>query len=93
VSRPRLFARLLAHAMAQPRLGVRLAAAAWRFRGRRWYARPPFLPLPPPEYLRWRMETAFGGRDADVPTGPLLRYLRWSEAQARAARAQSEPGG
>lgn len=77
--------RLLLEALARPGLWPGLAGLAWRFRRRRWYARPPFLPLPPPEYLRWRLETAFGG-DARAPAGLLRRYVRWSREQARAAR-------
>ncbi len=91
VSRARTITRILVQSALRPRLAARLAAAAWRFRRRRWYARPPFLPLPPPEYLRWRVETAFGGEDADVPAELLLRYLRWSEEQVRAARPTPAP--
>lgn len=86
VSRPRLIARLLVAAALRPGLALRLAGAAWRFRRRRWYARPPFLPLPPREYLDWRLETAYGADPAELPAEPLRRYLDWSAAQARAAR-------
>jgi hypothetical protein len=27
---------------------------------RDWYSRPPFLPLPPRDYLDWRLKTAYG---------------------------------
>ena len=27
---------------------------------RDWYRRTPFLPLPPRDYLRWRLNTAYG---------------------------------
>ena len=52
----------------------RLAAPGW---WRRW----PFLPLPPPDYLRFRLQTAYGGPG----TGPmhpddLIRYLHWCRA-------------
>ena len=86
MSRPRLIARLLVAAALRPGLAVRLAGAAWRFRRRRWYARPPFLPLPPREYLDWRIETAYGVDPAELPAEPLRRYLEWSAAQARAGR-------
>lgn len=44
----------------------------------RWWRRPPFLPLPAPEYLRFRMETAYGGAGDQVPTPEdLVTYLRW----------------
>jgi hypothetical protein len=43
-----------------------------------WWRRPPFLPLPAPDYLRFRIETAYGG-SGDQPPRPedLLTYLRW----------------
>ena len=43
-----------------------------------WWRRPPFLPLPAPDYLRFRMETAYGGA-GDQPPVPddLLTYLKW----------------
>jgi hypothetical protein len=46
-----------------------------------WWRRPPFLPLPAPGYLRFRLETAYGGT-GDGPAEPadLLAYLRWCRA-------------
>lgn len=52
----------------------RLAAPGW------WRHRP-FLPLPDPAYLRFRLETMYGG---DAPRRPepadLVAFLRWSKA-------------
>jgi hypothetical protein len=43
-----------------------------------WWRRPPFLPLPAPEYLRFRMETAYGGAGDQAPAPEdLVTYLRW----------------
>ncbi len=43
-----------------------------------WWHRPPFLPLPAPDYLRFRMETAYGGSGAGPPRpDDLVTYLRW----------------
>ena len=43
-----------------------------------WWRRPPFLPLPAPDYLRFRMETAYGGAGDQVPPArDLVTYLRW----------------
>jgi hypothetical protein len=55
-----------------------LLSAAWAFRRRGWYKRPPFLPLPSTSYLRWRMETAYGDPDAVPSTEELRRFLRWA---------------
>ena len=55
--------------------GLRQAGA---LAGPGWWHRPPFLPLPAPDYLRFRMETAYGGA-GDQPLVPqdLVTYLRW----------------
>jgi hypothetical protein len=43
-----------------------------------WWRRAPFLPLPAPEYLRFRMETAYGGAGEQSPDPEdLITYLRW----------------
>jgi hypothetical protein len=55
-----------------------LLRTGWRFRARGWHARFPFLPLPAPDYLRWRMLTAYGSYDAVPPLDELLRYVRWA---------------
>ena len=71
---PRFAALLLRH----PGLLGPLLLAAWRFRARGWWRKPPFLPLPPLTYLEWRLETAFGA-DGGVPAAvQLRRYLRWT---------------
>jgi hypothetical protein len=51
-----------------------------------WWRRRPFLPLPAPDYLRFRMQTAYGG-EGDRPPDPddLVTYLRWCRAEARRA--------
>jgi hypothetical protein len=43
-----------------------------------WWRRRPFLPLPAPAYLRFRMQTAYGG-DGDRAPDPddVVTYLRW----------------
>jgi hypothetical protein len=46
-----------------------------------WWRRPPFVPLPAPDYLRFRMETAYGGAGDQAPTPEdLVTYLRWCRA-------------
>lgn len=46
-----------------------------------WWRRAPFVPLPDPAYLRFRMVTAYGGDGArTAEPGDLLTYLRWCRA-------------
>ncbi len=60
-----------------------LILLAWVTRARDWYRRPPFLPLPPDSYLRWRMETAYGDGDAEPTVSEVARYLSWARRMRR----------
>lgn len=41
-----------------------------------WWRRRPFLPVPDPDYLRFRLETQYGSDQAPEP-GDVVTYLRW----------------
>jgi hypothetical protein len=73
----RLVLRLSARALLRPRLAIDLLRLAWSFRARRWYLHAPFLPLPPREYIRWRMFTAYGNEDAVPPVEDVVRFATW----------------
>src|SRR5262245_48711507 len=71
-------ARMLSRALTRPRLLLLLLAVGWRFRRRAWYRRWPFLPLPPEDYIAWRLHTAFGD-EASMPNADQAEvYLRWA---------------
>ena len=48
---------------------------------RRWWTRPPFLPLPDRQYLQWRIGTAYGTTEADLTGEDLVGYLRWRRSR------------
>jgi hypothetical protein len=48
----------------------------------RWWRRPPFLPLPDPAYVRYRIETAYGPRGRPEATD-VITYLDWCRAGVR----------
>lgn len=51
-----------------------------------WWRRRPFLPLPDPAYLAFRLETMYGGH-APRPVGrDVIGYLRWCRSYRRLAR-------
>ena len=50
-----------------------------------WWHRPPFLPLPDRRWLRFRLETAYGGDGRFGPDSPfdvedLITWLEWRKA-------------
>ena len=74
---------ILILALRRPWLIPQLLGLAWAMRRRGWYRRPPFLPLPDPGYLRWRMDTAYGDPEASPPVDEFVRYLKWSSRMRR----------
>ena len=73
-----LYRAMAGLALRRPTLLPHLMGAAWAFRARGWWKRPPFLPLPPAAYMRWRMETAYGDPGAVPSDEELERFLRWA---------------
>ena len=78
MSWPRLALALTIRSLTRPGLARDLLRVAWRFRARGWHTRFPFLPLPDPTYVRWRMYTAYGDYDAIPPVADVERYARWA---------------
>jgi hypothetical protein len=50
-----------------------------------WWRRPPFLPLPDPVYLRFRMETAYGP-GGEPEAADVVAYLGWCRDFSRRCR-------
>ena len=48
---------------------------------RRWWASPPYLPRPDPDYLHFRLRSMYGdaatGHEPEVPPRDLVAYLEW----------------
>ena len=78
-----LVLRLGVRALVNPRVALDLVSLAWAMRRRGWYRKPPFLPLPPEEYTRWRMYTAYGDENAVPPLRDVLSFARWRRSFAR----------
>jgi hypothetical protein len=84
--------RVVARGLLSPRMLILLPRAAWHFRRRHWYRRPPFLPLPSAEYMRWRLHTAFGDEAVAPSTRSLESYLRWTERMRKQHGALERTG-
>jgi hypothetical protein len=68
----------------RPDLWPAAARQAVRLVPRRWWRRPPFLPLPDRGWLRFRLEAQYGG-DGTGPVRPedLVAFLEWCRVQDR----------
>ena len=44
---------------------------------RRWWARRPFLPIPPADYMRFRLQTQYGSAKHRIEAIDVLNYLSW----------------
>lgn len=42
-----------------------------------WWYRPPFLPLPDPELLRFRLQTQYGDAGHVLDADDVLTWLHW----------------
>ena len=74
---PALYLRLALRALLRPQLAIDLLRLTWSFRSRSWWRGTPFLPLPPREYIRWRMFTAYGDPEAVPPVADVVNFARW----------------
>ena len=63
--------------LRRPRLWPTALRQAMRLVPARWWGRPPYLPVPSREYMRFRSLTQYGdpGRPADPDD--VVNYLRW----------------
>jgi hypothetical protein len=48
-----------------------------------WWRRPPFLPVPDAEIMRWRIAAAYGSSEATVDPADVVAYLEWRHRSAQ----------
>jgi hypothetical protein len=73
----------------RPSLWPTAVRQARRLARPRWWARPPFLPVPDRDYVAFRFETQYGGAGAEPEPGDLVEYLQWCRDMDRAGDAPS----
>ena len=79
--------RVIAAVVRRPSLWATAIVQAWRLAPRRWWRRWPFLPLPDRAYLRFRLETQYGGAgDHRAAPEDVVTWLQWSRAFAKSCR-------
>ena len=75
----------------EPSLWPTAVRQALRLVPRRWWARPPFLPVPSRDYWRFRMETQYGDAHHHADGDDLVAYLRWCRQWEQLHRANVGP--
>jgi len=79
----------------RPQLWATALRQLWAVRDHRWWRRPPFLPLPPGDYARFRLQTMYGGSGRlpdDVAVhaaADIIRWLGWARREARLATGRA----
>jgi len=67
--------------LVRPRLWFTAARLVLRAIPRDWWRRPPHLPVPDRDYVRFRLETAYGSETEPV-VADVVRYLEWCRTAA-----------
>jgi hypothetical protein len=71
----------------RPSLWVTGLRQARNLAPRRWWAHRPFLPVPAPDYLHFRMVTMYGGDGSSATAGDdLVAWLEWCRAWPEISR-------
>jgi hypothetical protein len=68
----------------RPRLWATAVRQARRTATPGWWRRPPFLPVPSGDYLRFRMLTQYGETDRPADPDDVVNYLAWCREWDRA---------
>lgn len=63
--------------LLRPHYWVIALSVGARMIPRRWWAHWPYLPFPRKDYLKFRLETQYGGHSPQPNLPDVLRYLRW----------------
>lgn len=63
--------------VARPGLWGVAVRQGWRLAAPGWWRRWPPAPRPDPDYLRFRMQTAFGDPEAAPAPADVVAYLEW----------------
>jgi hypothetical protein len=74
------FARAALTVARRPSLWGIAVVQVFRLAPRGWWRRRPFLPVPAPAYLRFRLQTMYGDPVRPPDPADLVTYLRWCRA-------------
>jgi hypothetical protein len=74
---PRDFFRLCTAIAMRPSLWITTVRQSLRLARHDWWKTSPFLPLPSPAYVAFRMVTQYGTPTATPEIADVLDYLEW----------------
>lgn len=86
---PRLVGEVVAAVLVRPWLWATALVQVFRLAAPGWWRRRPFLPLPDPDYLAFRLQTMYGGPGLSAETaeaGDVIAYLKWCRSYRRLLR-------
>ena len=63
--------------LRHPSLWIEALRTAFALAPDAWWRTPPFLPIPDPVYLRWRVASAYGDPKSTIAPEDLIAYLGW----------------
>lgn len=70
---------------AHPRLWGTAVRVGRRSVPRRWWRSAPYLPVPSPAYVAFRMQTQYGSEGPNNVADDVIEYLRWCRLWDRGA--------
>ncbi len=73
--------RVVLALLVRPDLWIQAMRSAASLAPKGWWRTSPFLPIPDSEWMRFRLETAYGG-DGTGPVNPkdMVTFLEWQKA-------------
>ncbi|MDE0701478.1 MAG: hypothetical protein F4003_07295 [Acidimicrobiaceae bacterium] len=82
----RVMFAVLGAVIRRPSLWATALLEARRFVPDDWLRRRPFLPLPDPEMLRFRLSTQYGDPESRVVASDVVVWLHWCKAENQRRR-------
>ena len=85
---PVAWLRVVLAIAARPGLWLTAVRQGRRLARQGWWRHPPFLPVPGPGYMAFRMETQYGDGLHRPEAADVVHYLSWCQQMARLETAK-----
>jgi len=69
--------KIASEILIRPRLWRTSVSAFFSLVPERWWMRRPFIPIPDPDVVAWRVTTAYGRDEMTLVWDDVLSYLEW----------------